>query len=42
MTKVGTFYGEMTKVGTLSVTILWALCDWSLYRARVLRAHAGP
>ena len=42
MTKVGTFGGEMDKIGTFSVTKCWALYDWSLYRARVLRAHAGP
>ena len=42
MTKVGTFGAEMDKIGTFSVTKYWALYDWSLYRARVLRAHAGP
>ena len=42
MTKVGTFGAEMDKIGTFSVTKYWALYDWSLYRARVLRAHEGP
>ena len=42
MTKVGTLCEEIDKLGTLSVTKCWALCDWSLYRARVLRAHTDP
>ena len=42
MTKVGTFGGINTKVGTFTVTICWDLYYWSLYRARVLRAQAGP
>ena len=56
MTKVGTLYEEMDKVGTFCekrrllkrgpsvigphIECAWALCDWSIYRARVLRAHA--
>ena len=42
MTKVGTLCEEIDKLGTLSVTKCWALCDWSSHRARVLRAHTDP
>ena len=42
MIKVGTFGDIKAKVGTFSVTKCWALYDWSLHRARVLRVHTGP